>query len=139
VIATIDAEARDDKEEVQRLVKSCQKKNYRQNDMEYTETMHNLMFIALGVECEINRNALGFIAGLYLDYGVIDKFLQNMIDIRTAWEETLKSMGIKPETMNQAAPLKPFFTEFIDELLPKPDPENVASIVEVIKNCFQVE
>ncbi len=139
VIATIEAEARGDKEEVQRLVKSCPKKLYRENDAAYTQTMHNLMYVSLGVECEMYKNAISYIAALYLDYGVMEKFLQNIIDIRTAWHETLDSMGITLEAMNKASPLKPSFVELIEELLPEPEPENVAKIAADMRRCFALQ
>ncbi len=136
VIATIEAEARDDQEEVQRLVKSCPKKTYRTNDAEFYETLETLMHVTLGVEYELQRNALGFIAGLYLDYGAIDKFLQNIADIQAAWYETLEGMGIEPETMRKATSLTPVIIEAVEELLPDPDPENVSKIAADMKRCF---
>lgn len=138
IIATIDAEARGDKEEVQRLVQTCQKKNYRENDAAYGETIQNLMYVALGVECELSRNALAFMTAIYLDYGIMKEYLQNIIDIRTAWHETLESMGISPESMDKANPLKSSTSATLIEVLPLPKPkaDNVAIITETMKSFF---
>ena len=136
VIATIEAEARDDQDEVQRLVKSCPKKTYRANDSEYTETMHELMYVTLGVEYELQRNALGFMAALYLDNLTLNKFLQNIADIQAAWQETLEGMGIEPVTMRKATSLVPMVIDALEELLPDPDLENVNKIAADMKKCF---
>jgi translation elongation factor EF-G len=98
--------------------------------------METLMHVTLGVEYELQRNALGFMSGLYLDYGVTDKFLQNIADIQAAWHETLGGMGINPETMRKATSLVPMVIDAVEELLPEPEPDNVSKIAADMKSCF---
>lgn len=135
VIATIEAEARDDQDEVQRLVKSCPKKNYRANDAAYAETLENLMNLALAVECDLRGNALALMTWSFMDEinievndGLAQKLLQNIINTRTAWEKTLQEAGISPESMYKAVPLQSPFFGFIEAVLPDPEPETVAEI-----------
>jgi hypothetical protein len=137
VIAVIEAEARDDDAEVQRLVKSCPKKTYRMNDAAFVETMQSLTHTTLWVECILQRNAVALMVALFMDKEEsIDPILQNIADIRAAWEEVLKSMGINPETLRKSAALDPLLMECFEELMPAPDPEYVAILAGGMKRAF---
>jgi hypothetical protein len=137
VIAVIEAEARDDEAEVQRLVKSCPKYNYRSNDAAFVETMRSLIHMTLWVEYILQRNAIGLMAALYMDNDKsIEPILQNIADIRAAWDETLKSMAIDQRTLRKAATLDPLLMDFLEELIPEPDPEYVAILAADMKGSF---
>ena len=137
VIAVIEAEARDDEAEVQRLVKSCPKKTYRMNDAAFVETIQSLTHITLHVECMIHRKLLGVVAAFYLERDEsIDRLLQSIADIRGAWERMLESMGIAPDAMRKALVLGSSCLEVFEELMPEPDSEQVAALMAGMKTGF---
>lgn len=61
IIATIEAEARDDQDEVQRLVKTCPKKTYRMNDADYAEEVQLLLADSMAMECDMSYMAINFL------------------------------------------------------------------------------
>lgn len=61
IIATIEAEARDDAEEVRRLVKSCPKKTYTMNDANYAEEMQMLLADSMSLECDMSHMAINYL------------------------------------------------------------------------------
>lgn len=134
VIATIEAEARDDTAEVERLVKSCPKKIYTMNDDAYTRMMDRLILARLAIECDLQNQMIGFwVAALCDREDCIQMFLQNMADIQAAWHKTLNEFGIDPETMAKAGPPRHGAIDFLSDLMPEPNMENVQSLCEKIQ------
>ena len=120
-MACVEAEARCDKEEKRRLIKSCPKKTYVQTDLEFSESMENLMVLAMAIECDLRECGLGFFAALRIEPKIAPKFLQEISNIRAAWETTISSMGIHPKSMKKAGPPASPILEMIDGLVPAPD------------------
>ncbi len=121
IIAFVEAAARGDETERRRLITSCPKKNYLQNDIEYSKTMETLMGLAMAVEADLRGSALGFFVALRIDPKNAPKFLQEISDIRAAWETTVSEMGINPDSMHKAGPPPSPILEMIDGLVPAPD------------------
>ena len=136
IIASIEALARGDEEEKSRLVESCPKKNYRQNDAEFADKMGALMTLMLAVECDLRGSVLGFFLALRTEPKSVHEILQNIADIQAAWEEFISSLGIDPETMAKAAPPFGAFLELIDGLLPDPDHDNVEIKIDNFNEIF---
>ena len=120
-VACVEAEARCDKEEKRRLIKSCPKKTYVQTDLEFSESMEKLMVLAMAVEADLRGSALGYFVALRIEPKIAPKFLQEISDIRAAWETTVSEMGIDPEIMKLAGPPTSPILELIDGLVPAPD------------------
>ena len=121
IVACVEAEARCDKEEKRRLIKSCPKKTYVQTDLEFSESMEKLMVLGMAVECDLRECGLGFFVGLRVDPKNAFKFLQNYSDIKAAWKIAVSEMGIDPEIMKKAGPPPSPILEMIDGLVPVPD------------------
>jgi len=120
VIACVEAEARGDEDEKKRLITSCPKKTYSQNDIDFSEPMKILMGLAMAVEADLRESALGFFVALRMDPENALTFLQDISDIRAAWETTISAMGLDPKSMKKAGPPTSPILELIDGLVPKP-------------------
>ncbi len=121
IVACVEAEARCDKEEKRRLIKSCPKKTYVQTDLEFSESMEKLMVLAMAVEADLRGSALGYFVALRIEPKIAPNFLQEISDIRAAWETTVSEMGINPDSMHKAGPPPSPILEMIDGLVPAPD------------------
>ena len=104
VAACIEAEARGDGIEVERLRRSCPRYTYSQLDIRYSEMMESLTGLAMAVEAELRECALLFIFGLRMDGAIARKSLQNFANIRDAWSKTLEKLGIDEGAMAAADP-----------------------------------
>ncbi len=114
IIASIEALARGDEEERQRLIKTCPKKIYRQNDAAFVERIEALETMALAVECDLRGCALDYflaLKGMAVMEGTetegklserFRKALQEMANIKAAWADILAQEGIDPDTMSKA-------------------------------------
>ena len=121
IVACVEAEARCDKEEKRRLIKSCPKKTYVQTDLEFSESMEKLMVLAMAIECDLRGSALGYFAALRIEPKIAPKFLQEISDIRAAWKTTVSKIGVNPKSMKLAGPPASPILEMIDDLVPAPD------------------
>ena len=121
IIASIEAAARGDETERRRLIKSCPKKTYVQTDLEFSESMENLMVLAMAIECDLRGSALGYFVALRIEPKIAANFLQEISDIRAAWKITISAMGIDPKSMQKAGPPAGPILEMIDGLVPAPD------------------
>jgi len=137
VIAVIEAFARKDMAEVDRLIDSCPKKTYRLNDWALSRGLHKLMHLTLNVELMLDRKAMVVMLALMAEQDeLIDPLLQSISDTQAAWNEALGTIGISPETVQKAAGTEPLFLELMVELMPDPDPENVTKLVADFKGCL---
>lgn len=116
IIATLEANARNDEEEKARLVKTCPKKSYRITDPAYTNMMESFYHLALVVESDMRGCALNFFM-LYwladnprvahedaaeLSVDLAPGKLMEMISIQEAWLNFLDEEGIPLETAAKA-------------------------------------
>jgi hypothetical protein len=136
IVASIEAEARGDETEIRRLSTSCPKTTYRQNEVEYSETMEALMGAALVVECDLRGCALYYLAARRSDPESAHKFMQEISDLRAAWITTVSDMGIDPDAMQKAGPPPSPFFEPIEDLDPDPDHNNVEKIAAELKEII---
>lgn len=109
IIASIEANARGDENEVQKLIKTCPKKQYLSSDRAYSQRMDYLFTMQMTIETDLTQNALNYAVMNFIDIEpkkaafVQEKARQSIIDMQTAWHEFLESKGINPETMDQIA------------------------------------
>ena len=136
IVACVEAEARCDKEEKRRLIKSCPKKTYVQTDLEFSESMEKLMVLAMAIEADLRGYALSFFVGLRVDPKNACKFLQDYSDTRAAWKITVSDMGIDPEIMKRAGPPPSPILEMIDGLVPAPDRKKAEKLAADMKELF---
>lgn len=136
IIASVEAEARQDIQEVKRLVKSCPKKSYSITDPQYSEVMDALMTVALYVECDLRGHALLYVLALKRDSALSEQYLQNIANTQTAWHEKLKDMGINPKSMKQATAQNHPTLEVITDFCPPPELEQVKYYRHIIDQYF---
>lgn len=126
VIATIEAEARGDDIEVERLVKTCPKHTYTMTDPAYTSKIVHIIALSLAVECDIRGYVAGALMSLIIDDDKnMTALLQNIRDICTAWDQTLQEAGISAGSMKKLAPPCFPYQLFFDPLLPPPNAAQV--------------
>lgn len=136
LVAVIEAFARKDKVEVDRLMDSCPKRTYRLNDWAFARGLQKLMHMTLHVECILYRKIIAVGMALMGERDeLIDPLLQSISDTKAAWNEALKTTGISPEVVQKASGLDPIFIEMIVEL-PDPEPESVAKLAADFKGCL---
>ncbi len=136
VIATIEAEARGDEQEAQRLLATCPKKTYTQADSAYTDMMLHLVAMSIAIETDVRGNVIGALIAVIMEHDdALQVFLQNIANIRAAWHETLEAQGIAPDVMRKfSAPLEHEGIKFVEGMLPEAQPEAVAVIREGIRS-----
>lgn len=135
--AVIEAFARKDEAEVDRLMDSCPKKTYRINDWSFSRGLQKLMHMTLHVECILYRKVIAVVIALMAERDeMIDPLLQSISDTQAAWNETLRSTGISPGVLQKASGFEPRFIEMLTELLPDSEPGNVAKLAADFKGCL---
>ncbi len=137
VIATLEAEARGDEQEVERLIKTCPKKTYTMNDAAYTDTMAGLASAILAVECDLLSTALICTLTVKRNFDIFDRYAQRLADVQAAWRETLEENGINPDTMAKVAPIRHPLLAYLLEKAPPPDPEAVKEQKKLTRNVFE--
>ena len=143
ITASIEAMARDDQNEIKKLIKTCPKKSYKCNDAQYSDSMDIIELMQFAYEYDILSNYFNAIYLAYFDemhnenYSNSHNFLKKMVDIRTAWGEFLKSKHIRLESMDK------IFHEYRNPLIDfrllkniKPDSESVNKILKAMKDAY---
>ena len=116
IIATIEAWARGDEAEGQRLAKTCPKVTCRRNESAYVERIKVLKYMATVIEYDMRGAALSFFAGayfiggqekdglskLYRDLKRHPEQIRGLLSIHEAWNSILQEEGIDPGMMDKA-------------------------------------
>lgn len=125
IIAAINAEARNDQEERQRLVRTCPKKSYLMNDAAFSDTLQELFVTSMAVELDLASAAINY---LFLCWRNIDpppSILNGMAVIQAAWDEEVSEMGIDPQAMAKAGCPRHLIIDLLMDHAAPPDPEEV--------------
>ena len=140
LIATIEAMARKDHKEADRLQETCPKLTYKGMDITYSMTLQVLITSSLIVENTILGNLITLLAGAMADRDeLVELSLQNIVNIQTAWHETLKAMGIDPASISKFGmpphPMLKFYSDL--ENLPEPDAVRAKQWRDVFEGMLQ--
>ena len=119
IIAAMDAIARDDTAEIDRLKSTCPVKSYRQRHAAFSDTIEALFGAGLALEAHLRGEALSWWAD---ERGAA--LLQSMATIKTAWLALLADMGITSPTA-AAPPRHPLVVALL-AIAPEPEAEKVA-------------
>lgn len=130
IIATVEAEARDDAEEVQRLVKTCPKKSYLMTDADFSEGMQSLLIRSMAFECDMADMAIHYLFLSWLKKGDPEAFLASMSVLQATWHEELEDMGIDPAAMEKIGKPRSEVVSFLLDQAPPPDPAKVKALRE---------
>lgn len=137
VIATIEANARGDAPEFERLINTCPKENYFHADPVYTDNLRILITLSSAVECDLRGNLIGvLLAMISKKDDAILKFSENISSILSAWHETLNSYGVRSLSMDKFGVQTHATLKEIREFLPDPNKELLAYYKEVLENCL---
>lgn len=132
VIAAVEAMARDDEQEIIRLKDTCPRYNYMITDPAYSETMQEIMAIAVAIQCD-KRDALiiTLLAHATCHDESLGIGLQKLSNIDALWTKYLDSKGIDRQTMDKVT--KDLDREYLDLFLktcPDPDIDTVNDMFE---------
>jgi len=113
MIATINAQVREDNNELQKLIDTCPKETCLIPDPAYSHTMQFLISLSAAVECDIRGDIIGILlAVISKQDDAISSFAQNISNIQTAWDEVLNSYGIDSKEISKiSAPKHPVWNE----------------------------
>lgn len=128
IIATIEAEARDDQEEVQRLVKTCPKKTYRMNDADYAEEVQLLLADSMAMECDMSYMAINFLFVSLRGKSSPEIWLNSMAVLQAAWDAEIEERGIDPATMSKAGCQRHPIVNYLLDTAPPPSAEAVQEL-----------
>lgn len=129
IIAAMDAIARDDTAEIDRLKTTCPFRTYRQRDAAFSNAIEALFGAGLAVEADLRGAALWWWAAPVPEQR--EALLQGMAAIEAAWLALMADMGISSPTA--AAPPRHPLVECLLEIAPEPESERVAEIYAVLK------
>ncbi len=129
IIATIDAIARDDAAEIDRLKATCPIKSYSQCDIAFSDVMDGLCGAGLAVEADLRGAALWCCARTDPECGL--EALQDMAAIEAAWLALLAEMGITSPAA-AAPPRHPMVVALLENA-PEPASERVEVIYAALK------
>ena len=121
VIACIEAEARGDGDERERLISSCPKLTYHQTDARFSGKMETLMCLAVAVESDLRDCVLKFLVIKKSEPETSARFLQDFANIREAWKMTVRTLGIDEKSMALAGPPSSLVFEMVEAILPEPN------------------
>lgn len=126
ILTTFEAYARGDKEEVERLQRTCPIKSYKLRDIAYSDKMIRIRNIALAIEYDLLNLAFLLTWANYCDNDTHnDALLQNMADIEAGWQACLAEQGLSKESMLQSIPPRNPLLAAVMVDLPPPDSEYV--------------
>lgn len=151
VIAAMEALARNDDKEHERLLKTCPKKTYSMEDYEFTGKMNALHDLALAVECDLRGCAISMIGHLFVSYKKdnsienAEEFLedslsqgQELISIKQAWLELCEEENIASETVESAfGHMKHYGVKLAEEILNRACLEADTDTVEEYKTTLR--
>lgn len=133
IIASVEAKARGDDNEIKRLIKTCPKRSYRCTDSNYSDRMDRLFLMQIAIECDLMRHALNYLCF------TCDEGLQSFTDTHTAWAEFLSDQGIKIERMDEIAQemRHPIIENMLKILNNTPNLEYVSTYKEAMNDLYQ--
>jgi hypothetical protein len=129
IIATMDAIARDDTAEIDRLKTTCPYRVYRQRDAAFIDALEALFGAGLAVEGDLRGAALSWWA--HPVSGRDEQLLQDMAAIEAAWQALLADMGIT--SLTAAAPPRHPLVARLLEIAPEPNSQRVEENFALLK------
>ena len=137
LVAGIEALARKDEDEWNKLVDTCPKLTYQQEDLAFFGTFRRLTSEAISLELLLTQQIFTALFLLsHQQYTPAIRNLQGASNLLAAWNEHLEEFGITPESMHATVKglRDPCVALFIDERLdrlPPPEPEKVREYKEM--------
>lgn len=134
IIATIEAKAREDHNEVDRLISTCPKVSYKGNDVKYADEIEALLSKAYAVEADLRGEALNYLIAMRSAQHceASDNHIQNIADMKQAWSEVLESYGLDFNKMQGAICARHPALEVLYKKLPDADAEGVEAFKKVV-------
>lgn len=143
IIASVEALARKDDPELERLRDSCPQKHYKGADHRYTEPLRLVTVYALHTEKLLSEYVLSFLLAHNTNQDdLADRCFQGIINTRAAWEKLLEEMGIDPQSAFKMVkecrhPAVDIFLNYPAEELPEPEEEEVQKRIKDMKHLFE--
>lgn len=125
IALALEATARGDDTEKEKLVKTCPKKTYTQNDDDFVQPIEKFFDMALAVECDIRENLLMYSLTRELEMEEGQVFLQRVSNLKEAWKQFASSYGIKEESIGQLKLPESDYMHIVRFALPEAETEVV--------------
>lgn len=136
LVACVEAEARGDEDEKDRLIATCPRKTYEMYDIEFSNAMDSLVGAALATEGDLRGCLLGYLVASRVDPQIASTFLQEFANIRSAWKIAINALGIDAKTMERAGPAPCPYFELINDLVPEPDCQETEKLAAVLSDIL---
>ena len=133
VIAAMDAIARDDTAEIERLKLTSPIKTYRERGIAFSGTMKALFAIGMAVECDLRGAALSW----WMVRTIPEQsreLLQEMAAIEGGWQALLADMDIASPTA--AAPPRHQMVVLLLKMATEPKSDRVKEIHAMLRDCI---
>ena len=133
IIAAMDAIARDDTAEVERLKSSSPIETYRQRGIAFSETIRALFGTGLAVECDLTGAALSW----WMVRAIPEQsreLLKEMAAIEGGWQALLGDMGIASPIA--AAPPRHQMVVLLLKMATEPESKRVKEIHAMLRDCL---
>lgn len=102
VLALLDASARNDENEIDRLLKTCPQKTYKMKDTDVTDTIDTINSTIVAVEADLRGAALDHIVfKAQGDFDAAHRCLQRLSDIQGGWLSLLNELGISEDLIER--------------------------------------
>lgn len=142
LIAAVEAIARKDDPEIERLNTTCPKITYKQADLRYADALKGIVTMAITTELHLTSGLLSCIASSKAGMeDAADQFLQITVNRQAAWSRYMQSQGISPDVVETLVkdlrhPIVAYTFREGREGLPDPEEQKVAEEVESIDKFF---
>lgn len=95
IIASFEAKARGDDQEVEKLIKTCPKKTYQMTDPDYSDEMTRLTITTLMYECQIRKYMVMALANIHHgNSDKVDKIAHEIGTLHNLWSDYLSDYGV---------------------------------------------
>ena len=117
-IAYIEAQARGDEAEQDRLTDTCKWASYREKGGEFREMLNRHYALAVAYECDMRGLMITLLIKLKREGKFCRETLEQMAVMQAEWHKTLQEMGIDLDTQQKAMPFRHHTLELIEGLFP---------------------
>lgn len=137
-LATLEADARKDETEIDRLWRTCARKTYTQADATFSDRLNDFYSAALAVHADLMDKAVfyWFSRGNGNDE-TAQTFARRAIDIEAAWRDELAALGVEESVIDKIGPPRNCLLTHMLDAPYQPDPEDVKQQRAVIAELIQ--
>ncbi|MEW9920018.1 hypothetical protein AB2B41_10405 [Marimonas sp. MJW-29] len=138
-VAYIEALARQDVPEQQRLLRTCPKVTVVLIDPRFTDIVERVMAMAVAKEADLRDCMIEWLLAIRIDPKSARGSLQRFSNVERAWKLVLDSIGIDEQVMAIAGPPPSPYFESFERLLPEPDETSAMALSKELAICLKAK